>query len=165
MGTPKNPMQIGVWGPNLWTFLHTYSFQYGGDNGIPTNSEREKARTFFTNLQDVIPCKICRGHYAKHISLHPPDVENRDTLSRWVVMIHNIVNVNTGKPQVPYEHVREHYMGGQQRLAEENDEVCALKAQVKASTVVNYALGGVLFLVLASIVVWLCLRNRTIRND
>ena len=154
MGTPKNPMQIGVWGPSLWTFLHTYSFQYGDDMGQPTKQERDQALAFFINLQHIIPCKICRAHYTKHISLHPPAVATRDTLSRWVVKIHNIVNVNTGKPQVSYEHVKEHYMGGEQRLAEE-DEVCSLKTRMKTSAIVNCILGGVLAIVaLVVIVKW-----------
>ena len=42
--------------------------------------------------------------------------------------IHNIVNVNNGKPVVPYEKVREHYMGGTQWLApKEPQEMCSLR--------------------------------------
>lgn len=145
-------MQIGVWGPSLWTFLHTYSFQYGNDTGQTTRLEREQALAFFTNLQNIIPCKICRAHYTKHISLHPPNVQTRDALSKWLVQIHNIVNVNTGKPQVLYEHVKEHYMGGQQRLAEE-DEVCSLKSKIKTAALVNYTLGGMLAIVFLVVII------------
>jgi len=122
--------------------------------GQTTKLERDQALAFFTNLQYILPCKICRAHYAKHLSLHPPAVQTRDTLSRWLHNIHNIVNVNTGKPQVPYEHVKEHYMGGEQRLAEE-DEVCSLKSKIKTTAIVNCILGGLLTIgVLVIIVKW-----------
>ena len=104
-------MSIDIWGPAAWSFLTSAAFAYGKDPEKATSTERMHAKKFFETLPYMLPCSVCRDHYLGHLKKHPVDVTNRDSLSRWIVKIHNIVNVNNGKPVVPYEKVREHYMG------------------------------------------------------
>jgi len=52
----------------------------------------------------LYPCKLCRKHLQQQLrepSLGPPRVESRQALSTWVCELHNIVNADIGKPQVP----------------------------------------------------------------
>ena len=152
----KMGMAIDIWGPAAWSFLHTSSFAYGKDPEKATVDEQEKATAFLDSLPYMLPCSTCRKHYLEHIKKHPPDVTNRDTLSRWLVKIHNIVNLNNGKPIVPYEHVREHYQGGRQWLAptkEEDPELCSLRTK---STINEYIVYFLLVVIVIYVIYTLC---------
>lgn len=97
------------WGPALWTTLHTMSFNYPEQ---PTEEEKAQYRDFFHALKYVLPCGECRRHYANGIEkTYPlePALKNRDTLSRWLVDFHNVVNKRLNKPIVPYDSVKEKY--------------------------------------------------------
>lgn len=150
----KMGMSIDIWGPAAWSFLQTSAFAYGKNPEAATEEEKEHARTFFYTLPYLLPCSICRKHYLDHIEKHPPAVQNRDTLTRWIVKIHNIINVNNGKPIVPYEKVREHYMGGRQWLTPENKntELCALRSKAQITEYACYGLGAVLILLVCYLV-------------
>ena len=157
----KMGMSISIWGPAAWSFLHTAAFAYGTDPEKPTAEEKKHAMQFFTVLPYMLPCSICRAHYLEHIKKHPPNVTNRDSLSRWVVKIHNIVNANSGKPIVPYEHVREHYAGGRQWLTpdvdDDNPELCALRMKSKINEYIVYFL----LLLVVGYMVYLCFSKKT----
>ena len=150
----KMGMSIDIWGPAAWSFLQTSAFAYGKNPEQATETEQEHARTFFYTLPYMLPCSICRKHYLEHIEKHPPAVENRDALTRWIVKIHNIVNVNNGKPIMSYEKVREHYMGGRQWLSpeKENKELCALRSKAQITEYACYGLGAILLLLLGYLV-------------
>ena len=55
-------MLTSVWGPSLWHYLHTMSFNYP-DN--PTKKEKIHYRDFILQLQHVLPCKYCRLNLEK----------------------------------------------------------------------------------------------------
>lgn len=163
MASPSNQkmgMNIQIWGPAAWSFLQTAAFAYGKDPEKPTVEEKQHALQFFTTLPYILPCSICRAHYLEHIKKHPPNVSNRDALTRWIVKIHNIVNANSGKPIIPYEHVREHYSGGRQWLTPEIDddhpELCALRMKSKINECIVYFLLGAVI----SYIVYLCFRKK-----
>ncbi len=145
---PDLGMSINIWGPAAWSFLQTSAFAYGKDPEKASADEQEKALAFYTSLPHMLPCSVCREHYLEHIKEMPPDVRNRDSLSRWIVKLHNRVNESTGKEVIPYEKVREHYMGGRQFLASEkieDTELCSLRSKIKVSETINYTLGFLLF--------------------
>lgn len=138
-------MSIDIWGPAAWSFLTSAAFAYGKDPEKATSTERMHAKKFFETLPYMLPCSVCRDHYLGHLKKHPVDVTNRDSLSRWIVKIHNIVNVNNGKPVVPYEKVREHYMGGTQWLApKEPQEMCSLRKKASLYEGILYGVIGLL---------------------
>ena len=97
-------MHPEVWGPHLWYILHTISFSYP-DN--PTNYHKNAYRDFYTNIKDVLPCEQCQKHYTKHIQEYPitPHLDNRATLVKWVIQIHNFANLSIGKPAYTPEEV------------------------------------------------------------
>ncbi len=97
-----------VWGPHLWFTMHTLSFNYPKE---PTEKEKKDYYTFFFNLTNVIPCKICKEHYTDFFNKNSIEkaLENRDKLIIWVMEAHNNVNKITGKPIWTKEKVFTHY--------------------------------------------------------
>ncbi len=95
-----------VWGPAAWKFFETVAFGYP-DN--PTEFEKQSAFNFFESLRHLLPCAICKEHYDQNFAKLPVNVDSRDTLSRWVVDFHNIVNKSLNKPLVPYDIVAARY--------------------------------------------------------
>ena len=50
-------MLTTVWGPPMWHYLHTMSFNYPIE---PTVDDKNNYRNFILSLQNVLPCKYCR---------------------------------------------------------------------------------------------------------
>ena len=50
-------MMTKIWGPAMWHYLHTMSFNYPVN---PTNDDKKNYRDFILNLKNVLPCKYCR---------------------------------------------------------------------------------------------------------
>ena len=103
-------MLTGVWGPALWHTLHTMSFNYPVK---PSKEQKKYYKEFFTNLQNVLPCKYCRDNYKvnlKTIPLTRKVLKNRDNFSKWVYDMHNLVNDRLGKKEkLTYGQVRDRY--------------------------------------------------------
>ena len=47
-------MLTSVWGPSMWHFLHTMSFNYPVN---PTPADKKHYRDFMLSLQYTLPCK------------------------------------------------------------------------------------------------------------
>ena len=103
------PLSIESWGPCFWKTLHTATFTYPHK---PTHEQQLGTKLFFENVRHVLPCPSCQEHYKQNLKQLPLNdaVKSRDALSRWLVDIHNRVNVKNGKPIVDYESVRRHYL-------------------------------------------------------
>ena len=98
-------MNPNIWGPKAWYFLHTITFSYP-DN--PTPQDKQDAENFFRVLGTQLPCESCKNNYKKHLKKHPltnQELSSRDSLSRWLVDIHNEVNIMTNKNVFPYDKV------------------------------------------------------------
>lgn len=105
-----NGFLVSVWGPPLWHFLHTISFNYPVN---PTKEDKKNYKSFVKYLSKILPCGKCRinfKHNFKKVPLRDQDLENRDAFSRWIFRFHNEVNKATGKVQEPsYTDIRERY--------------------------------------------------------
>ena len=88
-----------VWGPFFWHTMHLAALGY---SARPTNAEKKAAKDFYESLVHMIPCSICKTHYADFLLKYPitPSLDNRTDLFRWTVNIHNAVNESLGKRQV-----------------------------------------------------------------
>jgi len=97
-------MDPNIWGPKFWFSLHSITFTYPF---YPDEKDKERYKTFFNLLEFVLPCVICRVNYNKNINSYPIDVhlKNRNTLAKWLIDIHNMVNVENGKPVLTYDEV------------------------------------------------------------
>ena len=101
-------MDPQLWGPQLWYVLHIISMSYPKE---PTEYIKRAYHDFYSNLKDVLPCEICRKHYSKFIMEYPitPHLDTRENLVKWVIQIHNFVNLELGKPVMDVETVIELY--------------------------------------------------------
>jgi hypothetical protein len=99
-----------VWGPPLWHFLHTMSFNYPIE---PTKKDTKHYKDFILSLRNILPCKYCRMNLKNNLKVHPITVENmknRESFSRYVYELHEIVNKFLGKNSgLTYEEVRDRY--------------------------------------------------------
>lgn len=98
---------LSSWGPSAWTFLHTISFVYPDS---PSPSDRSEMESFLRSFSDVIPCGKCKKDFKEMIStLHPSTFDSRDSLSRYIVHLHNRVNLKLGKKTRTYDSVLREY--------------------------------------------------------
>ncbi len=88
-----------VWGPIFWMTIHITALGYSDK---PTYAEKRAAKEFFEGLQFLLPCHVCREHYAEHIKAKPisPYLDSRAALFSWTVELHNKVNESLGKPKL-----------------------------------------------------------------
>jgi len=103
-------MLTTVWGPSLWHSLHTISFNYPVE---PTSSDKSQYRDFILSLCHVLPCKYCRMNLKnnlKSLPLKMGDMKSRDTFSRYIYNLHELVNKMLKKRSgLTYADVRKRY--------------------------------------------------------
>ena len=58
--TSKDGMLTTIWGPGMWHFLHTMSFNYPDQ---PSKDEMQHYKDFFISLKHVLPCGKCRDNF------------------------------------------------------------------------------------------------------
>ncbi|ALH23120.1 Erv1 / Alr family [Chrysochromulina ericina virus CeV-01B] len=122
-------MLTTVWGPSMWHYLHTMSFNYPIK---PTNEDKKHYRNFILSLQYVLPCKYCRinlKNNLKHNPIRQCDMKNRETFSRYVYKLHEIINkILKKKSNLTYCDVRERYENFRSRCT---DDIKILKDENK----------------------------------
>lgn len=103
MSIIKNP---SIWGPELWQVLHYLTFQYN-----PLTQYNDMKLLFIEHLPNIMPCKSCREKYKEHIKKKPIRLKSRDSLSKWLIDIHNLVNITKKNPtrKHTYKEVRQKY--------------------------------------------------------
>ena len=87
-------MQTRVWGPAGWLFLHCIAQNYPWD---PTPKKKREYLQFFKMVGKVLPCRYCRESYDTFITeqdtlLNISTMANRNTLVKWLYLVHNKVN-------------------------------------------------------------------------
>ena len=103
-------MMTSIWGPPLWHVLHTISFNYPIN---PSDKQKKQYFNFYNSLQHILPCKYCRDNLKKNLEELPLVIDvfkNRNSLSRYVYQLHEIINTMLGKKSnLSYDDVRERY--------------------------------------------------------
>ena len=103
-------MITSIWGPSMWHYLHTMSFNYPVK---PTLENKKYYKEFLLNLQYTLPCKYCRINLKNNFKVHPLKschLKNRDSFSRYIYTLHEIVNKMLKKKSgLTYCQVRERY--------------------------------------------------------
>ena len=101
-------MEPEVWGPHAWQFLHSITLSYP-DN--PTLEDKNNHAQFFNSIQNILPCQSCRDHYTQNLQALPIEqhLDNKESLFRWSVDLHNRVNVMNNKREYSYDEVTELY--------------------------------------------------------
>ena len=78
-------MLTTIWGPSMWHYLHTMSFNYPIK---PTEEDKDKYKEFILNLQHTLPCKYCRINLKNNFKIHP--LKNPDYR---IVIYVNVMNI------------------------------------------------------------------------
>lgn len=92
-----------IWGPNIWQTLHFISLGYPEN---PTEQQKNDYKQFFLLLKTVLPCTKCAIHYKYNLEQLPLTNEilnNKQLFIKWVIDLHNSVNLLNGKPIINYE--------------------------------------------------------------
>lgn len=105
-----NGMLTSVWGPAMWHYLHTMSFNYPVS---PTEIDKKHYQNFILSLQHVLPCKYCRINLTTNLKTNPLTAEHmrsRETFSKYIYQLHETINTMLGKKSgLTYEKVKERY--------------------------------------------------------
>lgn len=121
-------MLTTVWGPAQWHFLHTMSFNYPVN---PTPEDKKNYRNYVLSLQNVLPCKYCRMNLKtnfKQMPLKMSDMKNRETFSRYIYNLHELVNKMLKKQSgLSYCDVRERYEHFRSRCTDEKPKLFKFK--------------------------------------
>ena len=122
--TSADGMMTSVWGPSMWHYLHTMSFNYPVS---PTSHEKTSYMNFVKSLKDTLPCKHCRINLVtnlKQLPLTMACMKNRDTFSRYIYNLHELVNKMLNKRSgLSYCDVRERYEHFRARCVEDSPKL------------------------------------------
>lgn len=114
-------MLTAVWGPSLWHYLHTMSFNYPVN---PTKEDKQHYSNFIKSLKHVLPCKYCRMNLKNNLKECPityADMKNRESFSRYIYRLHELINkMLNKKSNLSYDDVRERYEHFRSRCTEQS---------------------------------------------
>ncbi len=101
-------MNQNIWGPSLWLSLHTITMNYPNN---PTFLQKQDYKNFFINMENILPCIVCKRNYKRHLLEYPINnyLDNRKQIVYWLIDLHNAVNAETGKKILSYDKVIEKY--------------------------------------------------------
>ena len=122
--TSGDGMLTTVWGPSMWHYLHTVSFNYPVR---PTSADKKHYRELLMNMQHTLPCRHCRENLKRNFRAHPLKachMTNRDAFSRYVYRLLEIVNKMLGKQSgLSFCEVRERYEHFRARCSQDNTKL------------------------------------------
>jgi hypothetical protein len=117
-------MLTTVWGPSMWLYLHTMSFNYPTH---PTTEDKQRYRAFVLSLEHVLPCKYCRLNLKKNFKAVPlkmSDMKDRAHFSKYMYRLHEHINKMLHKKSgLSYEEVKERYEHFRARCVTETRKV------------------------------------------
>ena len=111
-------MLTSVWGPSMWHYLHTMSFNYPVN---PSSDDKHHYRDFVLSLRWTLPCGKCRKNLKMNfqkLPLRMKHMESRLTFSKYVYDLHELINTMLNKESgLTYDMVRERYEHFRSRCA------------------------------------------------
>ena len=117
----NNGMMTSIWGPSTWHLLHSISFNYPV---IPTDLDKQNYKEFIFSLKNILPCGKCRKNLVnnfKKLPLEETDLASRETFSKYVYNLHEIINTMLNKKSgLSYDDVRNTYERFRARCAEDS---------------------------------------------
>lgn len=122
-------MLTTVWGPAIWHYLHTMSFNYPVN---PTKEDKYNYKNFVFNLQYVLPCKYCRINLKNNFKQFPIQMchmKDRESFSRYIYDLHELINkMLHKKSNLSYCDVRERYEHFRARCTDEKPKIFSFKS-------------------------------------
>jgi hypothetical protein len=135
-------MKTSIWGPAMWHFLHTMSFNYPVE---PTTLQKHQYMNFVLSLKYVLPCGKCRKNLRNNFKKLPLDLNamvSRDTFSLYIYKLHEVVNKMLNKKSgLTYEDVRDRYENFRARCSLPLSEMSKYRKTIKKNKKSNSELG------------------------
>jgi hypothetical protein len=132
-------MMTSIWGPPLWHFLHTISFNYPC---TPTKKDKQHYKQFIESIADILPCKYCRENLPKNFkqSKYSPKIyNNRESFSRWMYTLHETVNKMLGKKSgLTYNSVKKRYEQFRSRCINDRTDNTIIQTQYEKGCVTPF---------------------------
>ena len=91
------------WGPSAWIFLHSITLNYPE---YPSAEDKKNIHGFFSNLGNILPCNSCKWNYKSHLEKYPLNnsvLNSKQNLVKWLIDIHNSVNIMNNKPTYSHD--------------------------------------------------------------
>lgn len=136
-------MLTSVWGPGLWHYLHTMSFNYPVN---PSHEDKVHYRDFVKSLQYVLPCKYCRINLKTNfmsLPLKMKDMKDRESFSRYIYELHELVNrMLKKKSNLSYCDVRERYEHFRARCTDEKPKIFKIEKRARTLKYIKTAEKG-----------------------
>merc|ERR1711934_180337 len=125
-------MLTSVWGPSMWHYLHTMSFNYPLK---PTCKDKTRYQEFIFSLKYVLPCGKCRKNLCKNLQklpLNKSALKSRETFSKYIYDLHETINTMLNKNSgLSYDDVRERYEHFRSRCTKSLKEMKRMKKLMK----------------------------------
>lgn len=125
-------MLTSVWGPSMWHYLHTMSFNYPLK---PTCKDKTRYQEFIFSLKYVLPCGKCRKNLCKNLQklpLNKSALKSRETFSKYIYDLHETINTMLNKTSgLSYDDVRERYEHFRSRCTKSLKEMNRMKKLMK----------------------------------
>ena len=94
MDSPQN----GIWGPHLWTILHSLAERIGQPHLKKLQAEETRLWTgLLGSLRYSLPCPLCKKHFTNFYSNHSVSLISTDFIRNWLYECHNNVNTINSK--------------------------------------------------------------------
>ena len=96
-------MTNSYWGPMTWKVLHCITYYYPHN---PSKEIKNLYIDFFNNtVIGILPCPLCQLHFLKQLRGRPihNHLNDRVSLCRWLIDLHNNVNKRNRKRVITYE--------------------------------------------------------------
>lgn len=98
------------WGPLLWAVLHGLAEKAGKATSIFQYEEIAGWLIILKELQFIIPCEDCRGHYKEYYEANPLTKDTViQSIRTWLFTLHNNVNYRKDAPPFPIEQLSQTY--------------------------------------------------------
>jgi len=113
-----------VFGPYFWSVIHMTALSAGKE--LPEDKAQAYIR-FYESMPDILPCAQCGKHLRENLFMLPPDTAD---LFRWTVDLHNLVNSQLNKPEIPYEKALRYWSTRCTKTSEKDRTIMVLVALV-----------------------------------
>jgi len=129
-------MLTTVWGPSIWHYLHTLSFNYPVK---PTRKHKKDYKNFVMSLGKILPCRHCRENFPNNLKSLPLTnraLKNRHNFSKWMYDFHEQVNKMLKKKSgLTFKQVRNRYENFRARCSEDDSKIkkVVLRYKTKSS--------------------------------
>ena len=100
--------QNNIWGPHLWTILHSVAERIGSKSlkRLPGEETRIWAG-LLASLRYSLPCPQCKKHYLEYYSSNP--IQSINEIRLWLYNLHSQINSRNEKSDITIDQISEIY--------------------------------------------------------